>query len=184
VCYRYIALIWLDKGVCTRHHSSLQLDEILQTYQSRIIMFSCSKLFRFLKKLWPQNRYQTRRDTPMCFGWRKTSEIFYVLWRHPAVHTALCTYVWPMKNFRVHSRMASYDGVFSRQHSDKIFGQNIVWVTLLVLYLFCAVAMRTQDLDNRVFTATFFITLQRSSSQQLATGLLKTALLQLCHNSL
>ena len=24
---------------------------------------------------------------------------------------------FPMKNFRVHSRMASYDGVFSRQHS-------------------------------------------------------------------
>jgi hypothetical protein len=24
----------------------------------------------------PQNRYQTRRDTPMCFGWRKTSEFF------------------------------------------------------------------------------------------------------------
>jgi hypothetical protein len=35
VCYRYISFIWLDKGVCTRHHSSLQLDEILQTYQSR-----------------------------------------------------------------------------------------------------------------------------------------------------
>jgi hypothetical protein len=24
-----------------------------------------------------QNRYQTKRDTPMCFGWRKTSEIFF-----------------------------------------------------------------------------------------------------------
>jgi hypothetical protein len=47
----------------------------------------------------------------------KRPKFFYVLWRHPGVHTALCTYVCPMKNFRVHSRMASYDGVFSRQHS-------------------------------------------------------------------
>jgi hypothetical protein len=67
-----------------------------------------------------QNRYQTRRDTPMCFGWRKTSDIFYVLWRHPGVHTVLCTYVWPMKNFRVHSRMASYMMAYFHVSTRKI----------------------------------------------------------------
>jgi hypothetical protein len=82
-----------------------------------IISFDLYCLISHINMVIPQNRYQTRRDTPMCFDWRKTSEIFYVLWCHPGVHTALCTYVWPMKNFCVHSRMASYDGIFSRQHS-------------------------------------------------------------------
>jgi hypothetical protein len=70
----------------------------------------------------PQNRYQTRRDTSMCFGWRKTSEIsLRAMTPSWSAHGALYL-CFSMKNFRVHSRMASYDGVFSvstRKISDK-----------------------------------------------------------------
>jgi hypothetical protein len=65
----------------------------------------------------------------MCFDLGKISEIFYVLWRHPGVHTLYPMFV-PMKIFRVHSRMASYDGVFSRQKrkiSDEISPERHYW---------------------------------------------------------
>jgi hypothetical protein len=46
--YRYIYLIynWI-KAVCTRHHSSLQLDEIFTKNINHVIMFSCFCLFEF-----------------------------------------------------------------------------------------------------------------------------------------
>jgi hypothetical protein len=68
----------------------------------------------------PQNRYQTRRDTPMCFGWRKTSEIFYVLWRDPGVwKTSVCTPGW--------RHMMAYFHVSIRKISDKISSEWHFW---------------------------------------------------------
>ena len=85
--------------------------------------------------------YQTRRDTPMCFGFSQTSEFFYVLWRHPGVHTALCTYVWPMKNFRVHSRMASYVKSY-------VYTQRLIHVLPNVNDECCQLTMSSDDLDS------------------------------------
>ena len=68
------------------------------------------------------DRYQTRSVTPrpvslLCvLAWEKRPKFFTC---HDAILECTRHFVpmfVPMKNFRVHSRMASYDGVFSRQH--------------------------------------------------------------------
>ena len=49
--------------------------------------------------IWPQNRYQTRRDTPMCFGLGRTSEIFLrAMMPSWSAHGTLYL-CFPMKNF-------------------------------------------------------------------------------------
>jgi hypothetical protein len=48
VCYRYISLIWLDKGVCTRHHSSLQFLGFTTALCSESDGGSTSKVLMFM----------------------------------------------------------------------------------------------------------------------------------------
>jgi hypothetical protein len=81
----------------------------------------------------PQNRYQTRRDTPMCFGWTKTSE-FFLRAMTPSWSAHGTLYLcFPMKNFRVHSRMASYEAYFhvsTCKISDKISSEWHFWSSI------------------------------------------------------
>jgi hypothetical protein len=80
-----------------------------------------------------QNRYQTRRDTPMCFGWTKTSE-FFLRAMTPSWSAHGTLYLcFPMKNFRVHSRMASYEAYFhvsTCKISDKISSEWHFWSSI------------------------------------------------------
>jgi hypothetical protein len=81
-----------------------------------------------------KHRIDTRPEgTLLCvLAEGKRPKFFYVLWRHPGVHTALCTYVFLWKTSVCTPgwrHMMAYFHVSTRQ--------NIVWVTLLVLYLFC-----------------------------------------------
>jgi hypothetical protein len=83
------------------------------------------------------HRIDTRPEVSLlCFGLGKTSEIFYVLWRHPRVHMALCTYVCTCEKFPC----ALQDGViwwrtftsarkhFGRRLSDTSGLVSILWL--------------------------------------------------------
>jgi hypothetical protein len=123
--WQWTAQWWLIKGLKLTYNMAWKwrggLTQLLTRCSREASLFNCQMIES-------QNRYQTRRDTSMCFGWRKTSEIFLrAMTPSWSAHGTLYL-CFPMKNFRMHSRMASYDGVFSRQHSiHKISSEWHFW---------------------------------------------------------
>jgi hypothetical protein len=91
------------------------------------------------------HRIDTRPEgTLLCvLAWEKRPKFFYVLWRHPGVHTALCTYVFLWKTSVCTPgwrQIMVYFHVSTRKISDKISSEWHFWS--MIQYLFCGLANR------------------------------------------
>jgi hypothetical protein len=96
------------------------------------------RLRELLTRCW--HRIDTRPEgTLLCvLAWEKRPKFFYVLWRHPGVHTALCTYVFLWKTSVCTPgwrQMMAYFHVSTRKISDKILSEWHFWSSIYSVVL-------------------------------------------------
>jgi hypothetical protein len=114
------------------------LDKFLDDFTCWCIQrtLSSAEPYEFLVKLRNiTDRIDTRPEgTLLCvLAEGKRPNFFYVLWRHPGVHTALCTYVFLWKTSVCTAgwrHMMAYFHVSTRKISDKISSEWHFWSSI------------------------------------------------------
>ena len=102
----------------------------ISTFRQRQIMDKKRRKQQFIWRHY--HRIDTRPEgTLLCvLAEGKRPKFFYVLWRHPGVHTALCTYVFLWKTSVCTPgwrHMMAYFHVSTRKISDKISSEWHFW---------------------------------------------------------
>jgi hypothetical protein len=100
-----------------------------------MVYSEASGLFSYSVTITFSHRIYTRPErTLLCLlAEGKRPNFFYVLWRHPGVHTALCTYVFLWKTSVCTPgwrHMMAYFHVSARKISDKISSEWHFWSSI------------------------------------------------------